>query len=141
MKNHRPGGVNHIIGAGVAVVKVLKDPEGGTPTVTAHRIGNYWWDGAKEPWYGDCAVCRSGDYIYAYGHAKDLPWTYLARVHYDHATKLEAYEYWNGTDWQKERLYNMGEKESVFWQTHQGQVIWSEFYKCFVFIFCGRQNA
>jgi hypothetical protein len=95
------------------------------------------WDGETEPWYGDVCAIRSGDYIYAYGHAKRTPFVYLARVSWRNATDLSCYEYWNGDTWQIERLYNPGDKEGVFWQINQGQVIYSSYYDCFIFIYCG----
>jgi hypothetical protein len=95
------------------------------------------WDGETEPWYGDVCAIRSGDYIYAYGHTKQTPFVYLARVSWQNATDLSCYEYWNGDTWQVERLYNPGEKEGVFWQINQGQVIYSSYYACFIFIYCG----
>jgi len=95
------------------------------------------WDGETEPWYGDICAIRSGDYIYAYGHAKRTPFVYLARVSWQNATDLSCYEYWNGDTWQVERLYNPGDKEGVFWQINQGQVIYSSYYACYIFIYCG----
>ena len=44
------------------------------------RLAEYWWDGETEPWYEDVGAIRSGDHIYAYGHAKSTPYVYVARV-------------------------------------------------------------
>lgn len=134
--NHRPGGKDHILGAGLAEVSL--DTSGDVPTVHANRLSKYWWDAETEPWYGDVAALKAGDFIYAYGHAKDNPWVYLARVKVEKATDLAAYEYWNGTDWQSERLRReeLNEKQSVFWQINQGQIYFSEYHNCFVFIHC-----
>jgi hypothetical protein len=138
--NHRPGGINNIKGAGVAKV-TLSDSYPPVPSVV--RLAQYWWDGDEEPWWGDVGAIRTNGYIYTYGHAKDNPWVYLARVPWHKVTELDAYEYWNGETFQKERLRtkDIGEKESVFWQINQGQVIWSEYYKCYLFVYCGMPRA
>jgi hypothetical protein len=132
--NHRPDGINHLLGAGVASVNVTPTYP---PIPAARRLSQYWWDGETEPWYGDVGAIRSGDYIYAYGHAKATPYVYLARVPWQNATDLSCYEYWNGDCWQTDRLSNPGEKEGVFWQINQGQVFYSNYYGCFVFVYCG----
>lgn len=133
LKNHRPGGENHLMGAGVATVTLSQDSP---PVPQVNRLSEYWWDGETEPWYGDVGAIRSGDHIYAYGHAKSTPYVYVARVPWDKATDLACYEYWNGETWQTERLYNVNEKEGVFWQVNQGQVVWSNYYGCFMFVYC-----
>lgn len=132
--NHRPDGVNHLLGAGVASVNVTATYP---PIPAAKRLTQFWWDGETEPWYGDVGAIRSGDYIYAYGHAKATPYVYLARVRWQNATDLSCYEYWNGVYWQIDRLTNPGEEQGVFWQINQGQVIYSDYYHCFVFVYCG----
>jgi hypothetical protein len=133
--NYRPNGINHLVGAGVASVNITATYP---PIPTAQRLSQYWWDGDTEPWYGDVGAIRSGDYIYAYGHANATPYVYLARVPWQNATDLSCYEYWNGDQWQIDRLYNPGEKEGVFWQIQQGQVVYSNYYGCFVFVYCGK---
>lgn len=122
------------MGAGVATVTMSKDYP---PIPNVTRLSEYWWIGENEPWYGDVGAIRSGDYIYAYGHAKSTPYVYVTRVRWDKATDLSCYEYWNGETWQTDRLYKFGEKEGVFWQINQGQVVWSNYYGCFMFIYCG----
>lgn len=134
--NHRPGGVQKILGAGVAEVTI--DTTAGYPVPKATRLCKFWWDGETEPWYGDMCALRAGDYIYAYGHAKDNPWVFLTRAKIEHATELDAYEYWNGETWQSERLKRdqMGDKEKIFWQVHQGQIFWSDYHQRYLFIYC-----
>jgi len=105
------------------------------------RLAKYWWDANLEPWYGDICALRHQGYVYAYGHggqASQNPWVYVARARLDEATVLGAYEYWNGDGWQSERLMTaqLSEKESVFWQINQGQVVWSAWLGCFVFVYC-----
>jgi hypothetical protein len=117
--NSRPNGVNNLIGAGVATI-TMSDAYPPVPSLVRLPGQQYWWDAACEPWYGDVGSIRANDgYIYAYGHAEDLPWVYLTRVPWESATDLSCYEYWDGEDWQSERLYTtngLGEKEGVFWQ-------------------------
>ena len=134
--NHRPNGTDNLKGAGVATVTIPDDP---VPYPKIHRLAEYWWDGDKEPRYGDVGAIRRNGYIYAYGHAKDNPWVYLTRVKWQEATKMDCYEYWNGETWQTDRLQtkDLTEKESTFWQVNQGQVIWSNYHNCFLFIYCG----
>jgi Domain of unknown function (DUF4185) len=117
--NHRPDGTDNLKGAGVATIS-LSNSYPPKPNIT--RLAEYWWDGEAEPWYGDVGAVRHNGYIYAYGHAKDTPFVYLARVKWEEATKMECYEYWNGETWQTERLKtkDLCEKESVFWQINQG---------------------
>lgn len=128
-----------MVGAGVATV-TLSEPGSGPPVPKCTRLGEYWWDATKEPWYGDVCALKAGDHVYAYGHAQAAPYVYVCRVRCECATDLSQYEYWNGENWQKERLYNPGEKEGVWWQINQGQVIWSNYYGCFIFIFVGKHS-
>ncbi|RMZ88748.1 hypothetical protein DV736_g4021, partial [Chaetothyriales sp. CBS 134916] len=132
--NHRPGGINTIKGAGVATV-TLTDTF--PPRAKIERLAKHWWDGETEPWWGDVGAIRWKGYIYSYGHAKDSPFIYVARVKWDEATKLEAYEYWNGQNWQKERpkTKEWGNDQRVFWMVNQGQVIYSNYFKCFLFVY------
>lgn len=152
--NNRPDGKNNLIGAGIATISV-SDTYPPIPSLTRLPGQQYWWDASCEPWYGDVgSIYASDGYIYAYGHAQDLPWVYLTRVPLQNATSLSFYEYWNGENWQSERLYDMGEKEGVFWQIKyapncknhtgeftdprrsQGQVVWSAYYSCYLFVYC-----
>ena len=117
--NNRPNGVNNLIGAGVATI-TMSNTYPPVPSLSRLPGQQYWWDAACEPWFGDVGSVRANDgYIYAYGHAKDLPWVYVARVPWENAADLSSYEYWNGESWQTERLCTtngLGEKEGVFWQ-------------------------
>ncbi|KAJ9495287.1 hypothetical protein H2202_009315 [Exophiala xenobiotica] len=137
--NHRPNGTNNLVGAGVASVSL--DTSSYPPVPQVRRLAKYWWDANLEPWYGDICALRHQGYVYAYGHGGQTsqnPWVYVARARVDETTVLEAYEYWNGDGWQSERLMTaqLGEKESVFWQINQGQVVWSAWLGCFVFVYC-----
>ncbi|MBA7489676.1 hypothetical protein ES702_00210 [subsurface metagenome] len=136
--NHRPDFKDHLLGAGIAKVSFDPSTTKHHPIPTVSRQGKFWWDAENEPWYGDICALRSGSHIYAYGHAKDSPYIYLARVNAADALYLNAYEYWNGEGWQSERLTKdeFGEKQSVFWQINQGQIYYSKFHGCFVFVYC-----
>jgi hypothetical protein len=141
--NHRPNGTNNLMGAGVASITL--DTSSNPPVPQISRLPpQYWWDAKCEPWYGDVCALRWKDYVYAYGHGiEGNPWVYLTRVRAVEATQVACYEYWNGEAWQSERLDGnaVGEKESVFWQINQGQVIWSNYFDCFLFIYCGMLQA
>ncbi|KAK9353392.1 hypothetical protein V1523DRAFT_203198 [Lipomyces doorenjongii] len=133
LKNHRPGGVNSYIGAGVATVTMNWN----VPSCT--RPVEYWWDATTEPWYGDICSIKVGDYIYAYGHGSDSSdYVYVCRVLATSATRLSAYEYWNGSGWQKNRLYNVSAKESVFSNIQAGQIIWSTYHNCLLLVYTDR---
>jgi hypothetical protein len=132
LKNHRPNGKNTLIGAGVASV-VMKN---GVPQAT--RLAEYWWNGATEAHYGDVAVMRNGSYIYAYGNSPTGDgYIYVNRVYYTKATRLEAYQYWNGTDWQNDRLYNPTKKAAIFWKFGQGSMSWNSHLNKFLFVYSG----
>ena len=138
--NHRPNGKNNLMGAGVASVSL--DTSAYPPVPYIQRLPpQFWWDATCEPWYGDVCALRWNNYIYAYGHGiEGNPWVYLTRVRVEDAANVECYEYWNGDTWQSERLDGkaIGDEESVFWQINQGQVIWSNYFGCFLFIYCGK---
>ena len=135
LMNYRPDGNDNLKGAGIAIISIS---DSYPPVPSATRFCQYWWDGSTEPWYGDVGAIRSGNYIYAYGHGPGSLFVYLTRVPWRNATDLSYYEYWNGESWQTDRLINFGEKERVFWAINQGQVIWSNYYECYLFIYCGK---
>ncbi|KIW39404.1 uncharacterized protein PV06_09174 [Exophiala oligosperma] len=137
--NHRPDGKNNLVGAGVATVHVDTSRYPLAPHI--RRLARFWWDASQEPWYGDVCALRHDGFVYAYGHgghADQNPWVYVARARLHEATNLDCYEYWNGEGWQAERLMtkDLGEKESVFWQINQGQVVWNGYLGCFIFVYC-----
>ena len=135
MLNHRPNGDNHYLGAGVATVSVSNTMP---PVPTAKRLSQYWWNGETEPWFGNIGAIQTGGYIYTYGQGNSTASVYLARVPSQSATDLSSYEYWNGDDWQKDCPQHPGDQESVLKDVNQGQVVWSNYYQCFLFIYCGK---
>ena len=95
LKNYRAGGINRMVGAGVAVV----DVSGEFPT--CRRLGEYWWDAKCEPWYGDhSAVVGPDHWTYVYGGVNEdksnptfYDGMYLCRVPHGAETELSKYEY------------------------------------------------
>jgi hypothetical protein len=135
--NYREHVESDIQGAGVAEVNVEVDQHSGQPVPRATRLCRWWWDGKTEPWYGDCCSVRFNGFVYALGHKNESPHVYVARVPEREAFDLEAYEYWNGTGWQRERLVgDLGDKGSIMWKTGQGQIFWSEYHGCLCFVYC-----
>ena len=107
LKNHRPGGMNHITGAGIATCHM-----GENNIPYAERNGEKMWE-EHEPWWGDVGIAldETERMIYAFGHGPAFDGeissrTYLCRVRADGATDINAYEYWlNGQrEWTKQRL-------------------------------------
>ena len=138
LKNHRPYGMNHIIGAGVANVSLVYPQSATTPVPVANRTSEFWWNADFDPWYGDVCAMRDENYVYAYGHAKANDLVYISRVPIQSAFNLSKYEYWNGEDWQGEKLTNYGMKEGIFGQVNQGQVFFSNYWGCYVFVYMGK---
>ncbi|KAI9739943.1 MAG: hypothetical protein M1818_004999 [Claussenomyces sp. TS43310] len=120
-------------GAGVATVTLSAD---NSPVPNATRLADYWWEAGTEPTYGDVAALKGNDdYFYAYGHYDGNAGVYLTKVPIDGATDLNQYQYWNGQSWQDDRLMNPSLNMSVGWEINQGQVNWSNYYNCYVFIY------
>lgn len=97
LKNHRPGGVGKIWGAGVATVKFDNH---GIPQAT--RFGDTMWCDTEPAW-GDVGITYNAQegIVYAYGHGpshdKELGVrTYVCRVPAAQATDISKYEYWDG---------------------------------------------
>ncbi|KAI0846353.1 hypothetical protein F5Y00DRAFT_272011 [Daldinia vernicosa] len=131
-------------GAGVAKVELIN----GEPTVT-QRFGDngYWWPSNNTPRYGDVAAFRDprSEYVYAWGGAPtsvadsttDAQYVYLLRVKAADAYDLDRYEYWWGPDsgWKTgQPLTEFGARTAVAWLIGQGQIVWSEFYECYIFV-------
>ncbi|KAK8121550.1 hypothetical protein PG999_005670 [Apiospora kogelbergensis] len=132
-------------GAGVAKVQLLD----GTPTVT-HRFGyqGYWWNANSTPRYGDVAAFRDprSEYVYAWGGAPmdiknwiNSGYIYQCRVKAAEVFELSRYEYWWGRQkgWKSEPLTTFTAETAVLWMSGQGQVVWNEYLKCYVFVRLG----
>ncbi|GKT52338.1 uncharacterized protein ColSpa_12519 [Colletotrichum spaethianum] len=136
-----------LVGAGIAQVNVIN----GTPTVTK-RYGEkgYWWPADTNPRYGDIAAFRDprSEYIYAWGGPPTTisrsdwlqsSYVYMVRVKASEAFDLSKYEYWWGRQrgWSTERLTTFTAETAAVWGTGQGQVVWNEFYQCYIFVHLG----
>ncbi|ORY61664.1 uncharacterized protein BCR38DRAFT_396713 [Pseudomassariella vexata] len=134
-------------GAGVGKVEVLN----GTPTVTKRFGSNgFWWDQSQFPRYGDVAAYRdeNSDFIYAWGgpptrFSGDFVqggYNYLTRVKASSAFDMSQYEYYYGASggWIKNKPHDQfGADVAVFWNVGQGQMVYSQFYKCYIFVHLG----
>ncbi|KAK0616478.1 hypothetical protein B0T14DRAFT_435101 [Immersiella caudata] len=134
-----------LVGAGVAKVQVVN----GTPTVT-QRFGpkGYWWDATTTPHYGDKFSYRDerSDYIYIWGGPPNRytgwlegGYIYLARVKAADAFDLCKYEYWWGCQqgWKPEVLTTFTTETAALWGTGQGQIVWNEYYGCYIMVHLG----
>ncbi|KAL5085863.1 hypothetical protein Trisim1_009933 [Trichoderma cf. simile WF8] len=128
--------------AGIARVEVID----GVPTTTK-RLGEHgwWWDCSTTAKYGDIATYRdvNSEYIYAWGHppktVTEWPATeyiYQTRVKATEAFDLDKYEYWWGRakGWRKELLNEHNPETAVMWGAGQGQVVYSEWFKCYIYV-------
>lgn len=109
------------------------------------------WDGQTEPTYGSTAAYSGPDpdtgatYIYAVGAGNNTyNYLWLTRVAQANAFNISAYEYWNGTGWQSQRLINPTAQQaikevaangttSVMTDYSQGSINWSPYYKAWIF--------
>ncbi|KXH42985.1 hypothetical protein CSIM01_01739 [Colletotrichum simmondsii] len=134
-----------LVGAGIAKVDVLF----GTPTVTK-RYGDhgYWWDAKTTPRYGDIAAFRDpcSEYIYAWGGPPTTitdwgqsSYVYLARVNASQAFNVSNYEYYWGRQqgWKSDVLTTFNSETATVWGTGQGQIVWNEHFKCYIFVHLG----
>jgi len=134
-------------GAGVARVQVID----GTPTVIERLDMNntgYWWPSDKHARYGDVAAYRDvhSDYIYALGGAPNFvtswpenQYVYQVRVKASQAWDLSAYEYWWGRSigWSSRPLSTFNAETAVMWGVGQGQIVWSNYFECYIFVHLG----
>ena len=85
LPNYRADAINHVVGAGVASVTVTTN---NPPVPTAQQLNRYWSDGKTEPWYREVGAVHSGNYMYAFGHAKATAYVHLARVQWQNVEYL-----------------------------------------------------
>ncbi|KAF4809794.1 hypothetical protein CGCTS75_v014710 [Colletotrichum tropicale] len=136
---------NGLVGAGIAKVDVIN----GTPTVTK-RFGDqgFWWPANSNPRYGDIMAFRDprSEYIYAWGGPPttktgwvDGSYVYMVRVKASDAFDLTKYQYWWGRQqgWKSDRLTTFTSETAVLWGTGQGQVVWNQFYQCYIMVHLG----
>lgn len=104
---------------------------------------SHWWDATKEPYYGDhSSVLGQDGYVYAYGGGNTTLFydgLYLTRVPHASQTDLSAYEYWNGTQYTPDRIYNPSETEAVLQGgSTQGMITWNPYLNSYLYIYTGR---
>ncbi|KAI1499959.1 hypothetical protein F5X99DRAFT_430164 [Biscogniauxia marginata] len=135
---------NVLKGAGIAKVEI----QDGEPTATKRSdIDNtgYWWPADSDPHYGDIATFEDprSNYIYAWGweptsvsHGTGLTYVYVTRVKNADAFDLSKYEYWWGADqgWKNTRLDTFTPDTAAFYKPGQGQFVWSDHFKCYIFV-------
>lgn len=126
----------------------------GTPTcIQRSDTGNtgYWWPTDDYARYGDVAAYAdvNSEYIYAIGGVPnsvtswpDTEYVYQLRVPADQLYVLDAYEYWWGreTGWSKEILTSFNETTAVMWGVGGGQIVWSEYFKVYIFAHLGMSS-
>ena len=146
-KVHRPGGINHFLGSGVATCRM---GPGSVPE--AQRPFDKMW-GEDEPKWGDVGstLNEQDGYVYIWGHGPDdekgelSSRTFLMRCPRDHPLDVHSYEYWhNGeTRWMKERIGNPGPgrvqitKEMAQWDwfaMNQSKPFWSNYFNKWMFL-------
>ncbi|KAI1073788.1 hypothetical protein F5B20DRAFT_586892 [Whalleya microplaca] len=132
-------------GAGIAKVELVN----GEPTVTKRFGSNgYWWPADKCARYGDTAAFRDphSEYIYIWGGPPtyitdwlNSSYVYQARVKAADAYDLSKYEYWWGRSqgWKSTLLTEFTPETAVMWGTGQGQLVWNDFFKCYIFVHLG----
>jgi hypothetical protein len=103
----------------------------------------------NSPRYGDQAAYRDvkSDYVYAWGGPPasvtswpDDQYVYQVRVHASNVFDLAGYEYWHGRakGWSATPLAVFNSDSSVMWGTGQGQVVYSNFFKCYIYVHMGK---
>lgn len=145
---HKNANDTGLKGAGVAKVEIIN----GVPTVT-QRFGDngYWWPIESNPGYGDTAAFLDeySNYIYAWGcpptsiaEMVSSQYVYMVRVKAADAYDLSKYQYWHGRaiGWSSTRLTTFNAETAVMWGVGQGQVIYSNFYNCYIFVHLGERK-
>ncbi|KAI9695179.1 MAG: hypothetical protein M1820_008815 [Bogoriella megaspora] len=146
LKNHRPGGVQTLKGAGIATCYIGEDN-----VPHAQRVGEKLWT-EQEPCWGDVgAVYNAQDgYVYAYGHGPQrdselISRTFLARAPAHQATDVKAYEYWKNKEriWTRRRQGNgandmdtVSHDDAIFgwYDMNQSVPFWSNYYNIWMFL-------
>lgn len=116
-----------------------------------YRFGTegIFWPVKSSPRYGDQAAYRDvkTDYIYAWGGSPssvtswpDNQYVYQVRVHASKVFDLTGYEYWHGRagGWSTSPLTDFNSNTAVMWGVGQGQVVYSNFYNCYIYVHMGK---
>lgn len=69
-------------------------------------------------------------------------YVYQCRVKAADAFDLARYEYWWGRQagWRREPLARFDAETAVLWMSGQGQVVWNDFFGCYIFVRLGRSS-
>ncbi|KAI0133716.1 hypothetical protein BJ170DRAFT_174531 [Xylariales sp. AK1849] len=145
--NEGEGGLK---GAGIARVNVTNGAPAVTQRLSSPDLPGYWWPADTTPRYGDQAAFRdpNSEYIYVWGGSptsiKDWvgsAYVYLARVKACDAFELEKYEYYWGAQrgWKGRPLgvRDCNSNAAVMWNSGQGQLVWSKYFNCYIFVHLG----
>ena len=108
----------------------------------------HWWPCDSHARYGDVAAYHDvrTNYIYALGGAPnfatswpDNQYVYQVRVKASQAYDRNAYEYWWGRSigWRSKPLSTFNATTAVMWGVGQGQIVWSNYFECYIFVHLG----
>ncbi len=155
LKNDRQGGVNRLMGAGVAQVEADANGASATRTRPVHSANTstdsdtLLW-GPSDPWYGDIGITYDprDKKVYAYGNGPDRG-VYLARVPATQANDVTAYEYWDqSTQSWYTGVKKVDRNQAIFSHHHdtpfqhqeifsQSNAFWSNYYNAWMFLTSG----
>lgn len=111
-----------------------------------------WWDTKVTPKYGDVAAFRdpNSEYIHIWGNPPNSEsafpqngYVYQARVRAADAFDLGKYEYWwgRGQGWKSDVLTTFTPETAVMWGVGQGQVVYSKYFSCYVYVHIGKSRV
>jgi hypothetical protein len=155
LKNDRRGGVNRLMGAGVADVTADANGASATRTRPVHSANTsadsdtLLW-GPDDPWYGDIGITYDprDRKVYAYGNGPDGG-VYLARVPATQASDVTAYEYWDqSTQSWYTGVRKVDGNQAIFSHRYdtplphqklfgQSNAFWSNYYNAWMFLTAG----
>ena len=125
--NHRPTGIDNILGAGVAHVNVPADDA----QITTTRPSWTW--NAADPAYGGQFALVDNGFVYGYGRGlvgDSKFYTFVARAPTNSAfVGQDSWTYWNGQTWQGEPTSDFSAAVFPANSTKQGSIFWSNHYK------------
>jgi hypothetical protein len=102
----------------------------------------YWWNAAEEPFWGDhTSLLASDGNVYLFGGTNTTLFydgVYVARVPHASQQDLSAYEYWNGSAYTPDRIYNPSETQAVLGpNSSQGQIAWNPYLNLYLYVYTG----
>ena len=134
LRNNRTRTGTGIVGGGVARVTVNPHNSSDVTCTRSSEPDQVQFWSRNEPYFGDHGAILAADgYIYAYGGAHGLNNSlFLTRVPRTQAQQSDAYEYWNGTAFTMQRLYNPTPLQAVF-SSGQGSIVYSKLYQQYLY--------